>query len=158
VPGLKAPYTPGYTRYAIIHNVDPGTNYLQKPYSLLTLPTRYGAYFTPNKGCYCVRPVVCGTAALGDIDTNTGRTGSGPKTAISPDEHRYAPTILTAAFVGSGRAICIYAMFDLVGKWGAFRSLPDEIASTDTIQTPFKRGLLLTHKLLNVRPALSRIA
>ena len=49
-----------------------------------------------------------------------------PKTAISPDEHRYAPTILTAAFVGSGRAICIYAMFDLAGKWGAFRSLPYE--------------------------------
>ncbi len=35
-PDLKVLYTTGYTRNAIVHNgmVDPGTNYLQKPYSL----------------------------------------------------------------------------------------------------------------------------
>lgn len=38
-PNLKVLYTTGYTRNAIIHNgmVDPGTNYLQKPYSLTEL-------------------------------------------------------------------------------------------------------------------------
>jgi signal transduction histidine kinase len=35
-PGLKVVYTTGYTRNAIVHNgmVDPGTHFLQKPYSL----------------------------------------------------------------------------------------------------------------------------
>jgi CheY-like chemotaxis protein len=36
VPGIKVIYATGYTRNAVVHNgmLDPGTNLLQKPFSL----------------------------------------------------------------------------------------------------------------------------
>jgi signal transduction histidine kinase len=44
-PDLKILFTTGYTRNAIVHNgmVDPGTNYLQKPYSLSDLARKVRA-------------------------------------------------------------------------------------------------------------------
>lgn len=45
IPGLKIIYTTGYTRNAVVHNgiIDPGTNFLAKPYSIENLSTKIGA-------------------------------------------------------------------------------------------------------------------